>query len=112
MQLHVRPVRLVPFGDDGDQWAERCSVLRANPAAVVYVRTGDVLHHACSAMLSAELTFDDAGPVHPGVAFCVNCRRIGVLWEIQWLAPEDLRVRIDAAVLAFDAWLDDERGSR
>lgn len=102
----LRPVRIVPGDEDGHEWLERCAVLRANPEAAVYVRLDADVYHHCRSPLDAELTFDDAGPVRPGLAFCVHCRRIGVLWEAPWLPPEDLRIRVDEAVIAFDAWLD------
>src|ERR1051325_9937848 len=97
-------LRIVPAGEDHYEWAERSAALRANPQALVYVLHHGELRHACRAESATELTFDDSGPVRPGLAFCVSCRRVGIVWPATWLSPEDLRGRIDAALAHFLSW--------
>ena len=78
-----------------------CELLRANAGlSLFFARNSVQLPHACNGLgMPMRLAYDwRQDRVYTAASVCISCNQLAVVWDCDWIVPEDLRARLDAAM--------------
>lgn len=95
LQLHHRPERV------RQDYHGACDLLRANAGLSLFLVRGAVhAPHACNGLgMPMRLAYDwRQDEIYTAASVCISCNQVAVVWDCDWIVPEDLRTRLEAAM--------------
>lgn len=86
-------------------WRRNAALLEANPGLSVFPAQHCVMQdHGCVMARTMVLSYHWKGTEEgTGLTFCLDCNRVGVTWDVDWIVPEALQERLAPILRRFEA---------